>query len=364
MERYCVRKYSFPHEEIQPILYKETMSTALIESVPNFSEGRNRESLDAISAALSSVPGAALLHRDSGPDAGRTVYSLAGEVPAVLAALKAGAREAFARIDMRLHEGNHPRLGALDVLPLIPLSGMNMEDCAGLARDLARDIAQELGVPFYLYAQSARNSQRRALSDIRRGGYEGLEAKLADDEWIPDFGPRLFVPSWGASVCGARDFLIAWNINLEGGSLEIAKKIAARLRFSPQGRGDATGGPFPGLKAIGWWMEGYGRAQISCNVYDIHAAPLAQVYLHARKLASEYGCGLGGSELIGLIPLRAMEASGRAFWKAKEKPERGDLIQAAVEGLGLDALGPFRARERILELALQEAGIGVPGCAE
>jgi glutamate formiminotransferase/formiminotetrahydrofolate cyclodeaminase len=337
----------------------------LLESVPNFSEGRNPALIQAIAEALSSVAGAALLHVDSSFDANRTVYTLAGYPDAVVEALKAGARCAFRGIDMAEHSGTHPRIGALDVLPLVPLSGMTMEDCSRMAADLASELAAELEVPFYLYAHSANREERRELSAIRRGGYEGLAEKLKDDAWAPDSGPRRFVPSWGATVCGARDFLIAWNVNLSGKDESIAKAIAARLRRGPDGRGR-----FPGLKAIGWYMEAYGCAQASCNVCDFRAAPLYAVYAEISKLAQEFGCEARGSELIGLIPLEAVLAAGASVLAEKasglateasvpdaEKAGRERIIAAAVKGLGLDSLRPFEPNERILELALEARGL-------
>jgi glutamate formiminotransferase / formiminotetrahydrofolate cyclodeaminase len=325
----------------------------LIESVPNFSEGRNAATIEAIATALGSVPGAALLHVDSGHDANRSVYTLAGYPDAVAEALKAGARAAFELIDMSRQQGSHPRIGALDVLPLVPLGGMGMEECSHLAEALAEDIAEDLGVPFFLYARSARRPERKELSAIRRGGYEGLREKLADEAWIPDYGPRSFLPRWGASVCGARDFLIAWNLNLDTEDLSLAKAIAARLRAGPAGKG-----PFPGLKALGWQMPEFRCAQVSCNLYDFRAAPLAAVYAEIGALAREAGCALRGSELIGLVPLEALLAAGSTFL-GSDAASREEKIEAAIRGLGLDALKPFEPGRRILEFALEARGFRI-----
>jgi len=340
----------------------------ILESVPNFSEGRNPAIIKAIADALSSVTGAALLHVDSSFDANRTVYTLAGYPDAVLEALKAGARCAFRRINMAAHSGTHPRIGALDVLPLVPLSGMTMESCSRIAADLASELAAELDVPFYLYARSAKSEARRDLSAIRRGGYEGLEKKLEDDAWVPDSGPRRFIPSWGATVCGARDFLIAWNVNLSVKDESMAKAIAARLRAGADGHRR-----FPGLKTIGWYMQEYGCAQVSCNVCDFRSAPLFEVYAEISRLAEECGCEARGSELIGLIPLEAMLAAGLSVLAAEAsvlatkasvlgadrgKADRERIVAAAIKGLGLDALSAFEPNERILELALEARGLG------
>lgn len=335
------------------------MREGLLESVPNFSEGRNASVIQGIADALGSVPGATLLHVDSGFDANRTVYTLAGYPAAVIQALKAGARVAASRIDMSAHSGAHPRIGALDVLPLVPLAGLDMDACDRLARSLAADLAGELGVPFYLYACSAASEARRELSAIRRGGYEGLEAKLADEAWIPDFGPRRFSPAWGATACGARDFLIAWNVNLSTPDAAVAKAVAARLRTGPDGKRR-----FPGLKALGWHMAEYGCAQVSCNVYDFRAAPLATLYREIDDLAREHGARARGSELIGLIPLEAVLAAGASFLGsgAQDAPRDG-LVAAAVEGLGLDSAKPFDPAERVLELALEARGFPLEGRA-
>jgi glutamate formiminotransferase/formiminotetrahydrofolate cyclodeaminase len=330
---------------------------SIIESVPNFSEGRDQNVIREIGKALGSIPRARLLDVDPGYDANRTVYTLAGEPEAVALALKAGARAAYALIDMSRHSGQHPRLGALDVLPIIPLEGITMEECSSLARGLARELAAELGLPFYLYARSAARPERVELSAVRAGGYESLAARLADDAWAPDFGPRAFNPRWGASVCGARDILIAWNINLDSDDAAKAKRIAARLRSArPAGPdGSAGRGPFPGLKAIGWYMAEYGRAQVSCNVCDFRRSPLAEVYAHAARLAAQEGCSVAGSELVGMAPLEALLDSGRIL-AGKGTTDRDGLVAAAVRGLGLDSLRPFDPDRRVLEYALRAAG--------
>jgi len=235
---------------------------------------------------------------------------------------------------------------------------MTAKTCDRLARELAADIALELDVPFYLYAHSAGSEERRELSAIRRGGYEGLRVKLSEDAWIPDFGPRRFVPRWGATACGARDFLIAWNVNLSSPDVSTAKAVAARLRAtSPEGKKR-----FPGLKAIGWYMQEYGCAQVSCNVYDFRAAPLAAVYREIDALAREFGARARGSELIGLVPMEAILEAGLSFTGADpHRADRDELIAAAVEGLGLGSRKPFEPEERILELALAARGMNPGG---
>jgi glutamate formiminotransferase len=302
--------------------------------------------LDEISRAFSSVPSAQLLHIDSNSDANRTVFTLAGSPDGVAAASLAGARAIHRLIDMSRHTGVHPRIGALDVLPFVPLSGCSMADCAALARDAGRRIADELSVPVFFYGEAALRPERRELSFLRKGGYEALPEKLADPAWLPDAGPNSFLPRWGATACGAREVLVAWNLNLDRPDLGLARDIAADLR--------GAGGAFPGLKAIGWLMDRYGLAQVSLNVTDFRSTPLAAIYAEARRSAERRGARVTGSELIGLIPLAALIGAD----SAAAGPESAADIAAAVKGLGLASLRPFVPETRILEFALGALGKG------
>jgi glutamate formiminotransferase / formiminotetrahydrofolate cyclodeaminase len=324
----------------------------ILECVPNVSEGRDERIIRKVGEAFDSVKGARLLHVDSNPDANRTVYTIAGEPGAVMDAALSGARAIYDSVDMRLHSGAHPRIGALDVLPLVPIRGLSMESAAALARELGKRIAAELGVPIYFYAESASRPERRELSSLRRGGYEGLPGRFADPAWAPDSGPAEFIARWGATAAGAREVLIAWNVNLDSEVLDLARRIAAELRA----RGKANP-PFPGLKAIGWRMPGYRSVQVSFNVTDPRRSPLREVYKAVDAAAARLGCRAAGSELIGLVPSFALEEAGKAsMGEAGKTGARApaELIAAGVAALGLESLRPFRSVERVLEYALAD----------
>ncbi len=324
------------------------MSQELIECVANVSEGRDREVLAALRTAITSVPGCRLLHADVGFGAHRTVFTFAGPPDAVFDAAFALYRTALERIDMRKHSGEHPRLGAVDVCPFIPISGITEEELRARTQVQSQRIAGELGVPLYAYEASATAAYRTNLADIRRGEYEGLPEKLGDADWQPDFGPATFHPTFGASAIGVRRFLLAWNINLHPTTpLPVAKQLARHLRARQT---PTVPGLFPGLKAIGWHIPEYGRCQVSCNVVDPDIAPLAKVYLTAADLAGSLGGEVTGSELIGLIPERYLRAAGAPFCFQATREEELDM---AVTVLGLDDLGPFDWRERVLEEVLR-----------
>ena len=318
-------------------------SHPLVECIVNVSEGRDEDVLAALTAGITSVAGVTLLHRDVGPGAHRTVFTFAGPPDAVFLAARRLYAVAAERIDMRRHAGTHPRLGAVDVCPFVPLRGITREELVARTRVLGEELGAELKIPVYLYADSASAEHRRNLADIRRGEYEGLAEKITSPEWQPDYGPALN-PRFGATVLGARPFLIAWNINLsEDATLAQAKDLAARLRGSGR-RGQP--GLFPGLKAIGWHIEEYGRCQISCNVVDADRTDMARVYLTAVNLAEGMGARVTGSELIGLIPEKYLRRAGKAFTFGGGREEQ---LEAAVDILGLGDLGTFDWRERVLE---------------
>ncbi|MBC6993134.1 glutamate formimidoyltransferase [Neolewinella lacunae] len=318
----------------------------LLECIVNVSEGRNATTLAAFAAAIESVPGCMLLHQDVGAGAHRTVFTFAGRPQAVVDAARLVYSVAAERIDMRTHHGEHPRIGAVDVCPFVPISGISLPEVVALTQVLGQELGESLGIPVFLYAASATAAHRANLADIRRGGYEGLAEKVKDPAWLPDFGPR-YNPTFGATVLGARPFLIAWNINLAPNvPLATAKALAAKLRGSgSQGKP----GLFPGLRAIGWHLPEYGRCQISCNVVDAEKTDLAKVYLTAVSLAKEMGADVTGSELIGLIPERYLRRAGKAFSFSGDREEE---LDAAVEVLGLGDLTPFNWRERVLEALL------------
>lgn len=350
--------------------------SALIECVPNFSEGRNPEVIRQITARIASVEGATLLHVDPGKATNRTVVTFAGAPDAVVEAAFRGIAAAAELIDMRQHSGAHPRMGATDVCPLIPISGISMAETAACARRLGERVAGELGIPVYLYEAAQPNPQRRNLAAIRSGEYEGLPGKLADPAWAPDFGAAQFNPRSGATVIGARDFLVAFNANLNTTSTRRANAIAYDIRESgrPQREGDPVSGKvvldrdgnpvmIPGalkaVKAIGWFIEEYGIAQVSMNLTDIAVTPLHVAFDETCRRADARGVRVTGSELVGLIPLSALLAAGRYFLRKQQRSvgvSESELIKIAIKSLGLDELSPFNAAERIIEYRLQDTG--------
>lgn len=347
--------------------------SALIECVPNFSAGRDLEVVRQITARIESVEGATLLHVDPGKATNRTVVTFAGAPgPVVEAAFRAIAAAAEL-IDMRQHTGAHPRMGATDVCPLVPISGITMEETAEFARGLAQRVGTELGIPVYLYEAAQPDPARKNLATIRAGEYEGLARKLADPAWKPDFGPAELNPRAGASVIGARDFLVAYNVNLNTTSTRRANAVAFDVRESgrPKREGDpltgkpvkdASGQPVmvPGslkaVKAIGWFIEEYGLAQVSMNLTDIRITPLHVAFDEVSRAAEARGLRVTGSELVGLIPLSAMREAGRYFLRKQQRStgvSEAELIRIAVASLGLEDLGSFVSEERIIEYRLR-----------
>ncbi len=317
----------------------------IIEAVPNISEGANTENLTRIVGDLRAVLGSArLLHVDSNADANRTVLTLAGPPHDVVRACFMLFWACAQDIDMRFHSGAHPRLGAVDVCPLVPVQGITLAQTAIFADSLARRVATELGIPVYLYEANARTHERKNLAFIRRGEYENLPEKLKN--LPPDYGPQLFTESvsrTGASVIGARNFLIAFNVSLNTQEVAFAKQIAAQLR-------EKNGG-LPGVKAIGWYMATYKCAQVSFNLTDFHQSNLQDVFEACKQAAATRGINVTGSELIGLVPQEALLLAGK-FYAPKEKNKTA-LINAAVEHLLLSKIRPFVVDEQILEQKLR-----------
>jgi glutamate formiminotransferase len=315
----------------------------IIECVPNFSEGRDRRVIDAIVGAIASVAGVRVLDVDPGEAANRTVVTFVGPPEAVVEAAFRGSAMAQERIDMRLHHGTHPRIGAVDVLPLVPVSGITLDSCAELARALAARMYEELGIPCYCYEAAAFKPARRNLAVCRAGEYEALREKIADPDRRPDFcgGWDERAARSGASNVGARPFLIAVNFNLDTTDAALASEVAFDVR--EKGRnlpdGSRVPGPLKGCKAIGWYIEEYGIAQVSMNITDIAATPLHVAYETVCRAASARGLRVTGTEIIGLVPRRVLLDAGRHFLR-RDAGER-DLLQAAVRGLSLDDLRPF-----------------------
>jgi glutamate formiminotransferase/formiminotetrahydrofolate cyclodeaminase len=348
---------------------------AIIECVPNFSEGRDMNIIKQITDEIESVDGVKLLDVDPGKATNRTVVTFVGSPQAVIEAAFLAIKKASEVIDMSKHKGEHPRMGATDVCPLIPVSGITMEETAAYATQLAKRVGEELQIPTYLYEYAQPNKERSNLSIIRGGEYEGFFDKIKLTEWKPDFGPSVFPAKSGATVIGARDFLIAYNVNLNTKSVRLANSIAFDVREA--GRVKREGNPVTGkvikdaegndvripgtlkaCKAIGWFIEEYNVAQISMNLTNYKITSVHQAFDEVCKSADKRGIRVTGSELVGLIPLEAMLEAGRYFLQ-KQKRSVGvseqELIHIAVKSLGLDELAPFDADKKIIEYKLRNA---------
>lgn len=346
----------------------------IIECVPNFSEGRDESVIRRITAVMESVEGISLLDVDPGRATNRTVVTFVGPPDAVMEAAFRGVAKASELIDMSRHKGAHPRFGATDVCPLVPVSGITMDEVAGYARKLAKRIGSEIGIPVYCYEQAAFDKRRKNLAEVRSGEYEGLADKLKDPDWKPDFGPVTFIPGTGAIAVGARNFLVAYNINLNTTSVRRANAVAFDVR--EKGRVKRKGHPLTGeivkdkegnrvmipgslkaVKAIGWYIEEYGIAQISMNLTDITVTPIHEAFDETCRKADARGLRVTGSELVGLVPLQAMLDAGRYFLKKQKRslgvPD-GELIKIAVKSLGLDDLAPFVPERKIIEYMIAD----------
>ena len=337
-----------------------TTEKRIMECVPNFSEGQRPEVIEAIAAAINSVDGAKVLHTDPGFDANRTVISFAGDPDAVVEAAYRAVACAAMLIDMRTHKGRHPRIGATDVLPLVPISGITLEECAEYARKLSKRIFDELRIPVYCYEAAAYKEKWRNLAVCRRGEYDALPMRIGDPEEAPDFGAGKFTlqaAKCGASVVGARKFLIAVNFNLnKEASVDCAKQIALDVREKGRliKRGDILmhkPGRLKACKAIGWYIEEYGKAQVSMNVTDIDVAPLDKVYEEVCSTAAERGATVTGTEIIGLVPRRVLTESGRYFADKYllDCPDDATAVRIAIEKMGLNELAPYYPEQRIIE---------------
>lgn len=391
----------------------------IVECVPNFSEGRDAGKLKQITSAIEAVSGVQLLNVEPGADTNRTVVTFVGEPDAVLEGAFQGIAKAAQLIDMSTHRGAHPRMGATDVCPFVPVEGVTMADCVALAKRLGERVGRELGIPVFLYEEAAASPARKNLADVRKGEYEGLAKKLADPAWKPDFGPAAFNAKSGATVIGAREFLIAWNINLNSTDKNHAAELAYELR--ERGRVARTGntspfyyrgkelkyaagaypcgscgfvgkayadvkshcaaehgyaldalltqagldlsalegqkvyrpGTFKQVKAIGWYVEDYQRAQVSINMTNYKVTPLHVVYDEARKLAAERGLVVTGSEIVGLVPFQALLEAGRHYQALQGKTEGApliDVLRCAVNSLGLNDVAPFELEKKVLGL--------------
>jgi len=350
----------------------------VIECVPNFSEGRDMEVIRRITDRIESVEGVKLLDVDPGKATNRTVVTFVGSPESVAEAAFRAVKQASEIIDMSRHTGEHPRFGATDVCPLVPVSGISMEETVKVAHQLAERIGNEIGIPVYCYENAALSEKRKNLAAVRSGEYEGLKEKLADPEWKPDFGKAQFIPRTGAIAVGARDFLVAYNINLNTTSTRRANAIAFDVR--ERGRAKKEGDPLTGkivkdadgnpvmvpgslkeVKAIGWFIEEYGVAQISMNLTNITVTPVHIAFDEVCKKAESRGIRVTGSELVGLVPLKAILDAGRYFLRKQQRStgvSDSELIKIAVKSMGLDELGPFDPDEKIIEYQLKKGETG------
>lgn len=353
------------------------MQPQIIECVPNFSEGRDQKILDQIAEAIRSVDGVQLLDIDPGKATNRTVFTFAGAPDVVIEAAFRAIKKSYELIDMSRHTGEHPRMGATDVCPLIPIANISMEETAAWAHKLGERVGRELNLSGYFYEAAATQPERRNLARIRAGEYEGFASKILQPEWKPDFGPAEFNPRFGAMVIGARNFLVAYNVNLNTTSTRRANAIAFDVR--EKGRALREGDPLTGkpvldengeqvfvpgmlksVKAIGWFIEEYGIAQISMNLTDITVCSVHEAFEAVKLKAEERGIRVTGSELVGLIPLQSLLDAGKFYLRKQNRsvgiPER-EIIKIAVKSLGLDELKPFDPDKKIIEYVLN-AGAG------
>ena len=340
----------------------------IVECVPNFSEGRDQSSIDAIAESIRAVKGARLLSVEPDKDYNRTVVTFVGEPAAVVEAAYQATRTASERISMTTHKGEHPRLGAVDVVPFVPVSNTTMEDCVRLSQEYGRRVAADLKIPIYLYEYAATSPERRNLATIRKGEYEGLPAKLKDPSWKPDFGEPVFNPKSGATVTGARKFLIAYNVNLNTADANIAQEIALQIREIGRPLKTAAGGvakndkgetvKVPGtlkaVKAMGVFLERFRIAQVSINLVDFETTPPHTAFEEVRRQARALGHDATGSEVVGLTPLTALLMAGRHFaGKNRSDPMTEEqLVSLAIEKLGLSQLEPFDPAKKIIEYML------------
>jgi len=330
----------------------------IVECVPNFSEGRDKNIIEAIADEIRRTKGAKLLNVEPDADYNRVVVTFAGEPDGVVEAAFAATKKAYELIDMRKHKGEHPRMGAADVVPFVPVSGVTMEECIELSKRYAKKVADELNVPIYLYENSATKPERKNLSNIRAGEYEGLPEKLKDPEWKPDFGPAKFVPRYGATATGARFFLIAYNVNLNTEDKNIANEIARRIRESGRklkredGTKERVPGRFKATKAMGVYLENYNITQVSINLVNYRITAPHEIFEGIKHDAAEFGVEVTGSEIVGLVPLEAMLMAGK-YQISKKKGiiplDERKIVDIAIEYLGLSDLYKFKPEKKIIE---------------
>ncbi len=345
----------------------------IIECVPNFSEGRNLQVIETITAEISKIDGVKLLDVDPGKATNRTVVTFVGHPEKVIIAAFQAIKKASEVIDMSHHSGEHPRMGATDVCPLIPIANISMEETAKYAEKLAKRVGEELNIPIYLYEAAAKTPERQNLATIRAGEYEGFEKKILDPNWKPDFGPATFNARSGQTAIGARDFLVAYNVNLNTTSVRRANSVAFDIR--EKGRVKRNGNPVTGdivrdsngdpvrepgmlksVKAIGWYIEEYGLAQISMNLTNTKITNLHEAFEACRTSANNRGLRVTGSELVGLVPKNVLLNAGKYFLKKQERSlgiAESEIIKIAIKSLGLDELGAFDPQKKVIEYVMK-----------
>ncbi|MBL7776784.1 MAG: glutamate formimidoyltransferase [Chitinophagales bacterium] len=340
------------------------MSNKIIECVPNFSEGRDMSIIQQITSAIESVEGAKLLNVDPGKGTNRTVVTFVGNEEQVVEAAFQAIKKAAELIDMRKHTGAHPRFGATDVCPFIPIANATMEDCIACAKKLGERVGKELNIPVYLYEYAASAAHRKNLANVRAGEYEGIAQKISTPDWQPDYGPAKFNELSGNIAIGARDFLIAYNVNLNTTSTRRANSVAFDVREqgrkikNDKGEEVVQPGSCKSVKGIGWYIPEYKIAQVSMNLTNINTTPVHIAFDECVKSAHQRGMRVTGSELIGLIPLQAMLDAGKYFLEKQQRStgvSQDDLIHLAIKSMGLDELAPFEPRKRIIEYLLEDA---------
>lgn len=333
----------------------------LIECVPNFSEGCNPIALDEIKKSILATENVKLLSFEPDQDYNRLVVTMVGDEEGILNGAVNASITAAQFIDMTKHHGNHPRLGAIDVVPFIPISGATMEDCVSLSEKYADIISKKLNIPLYLYENSARFPSRKNLADVRKGEYEGLDEKLINPDWYPDYGTNTFNPKLGGTITGARFFLIAYNVNLLKNDVKFSKEIAEAIREIGKPKRDDEGkiikvngetvripGKFKTVKAMGVSLEQYNITQVSINLTNYKIAPMHEVFEEVKKLATEMGVKVNGSEIVGLVPLEAILEAGK-FYSTDSQLSEKELVELAIDKLGLSGLHKFNANEKIIE---------------
>jgi glutamate formiminotransferase/formiminotetrahydrofolate cyclodeaminase len=338
----------------------------LVECVPNFSEGRNEKVINAIADSIKAVNGVKLLDVDPGYSTNRTVVTFVGEPESVVEAAFQAIATASRLIDMRKHSGEHPRMGATDVCPFVPVSDISMEECAALSQTLAKRVGEELKIPVYLYANAAKRPERESLAEIRKGEYEALPTKMKDASFIPDYGPREFNASTGATVIGARPFLLAYNVNINSKSKKLANEIALNIREAGRAMKDSAGkavkdaagyavkvpGTLKACRAVGWYVDEYERAQVSINLIDYKVTALHQTFDACCKEAERLGLRVTGSEIVGMVPLEPMLQAGKHYLRKQGRStgvSESELVTVAIQSLGLSDLVPFDRNSKIIE---------------